>query len=80
MKTSKNEQPGAKARIAGERMYFNADGTALVGEGNPAAAVLAVAEGRRMHPALVERFGIKGGKLGASGENKALKGAANKGG
>ncbi len=70
----------AKAKIAGQRMYYNADGTALVGEGNPAAAVLAVAEGRRMHPDMVKRFGITGGKLGASGENKALKGASNKGG
>ena len=78
MNMLKDKPAGAKAKIASERMYFTADGTALVGEGNPDAAVLAVAEGRRMHPDLVKRFGIKGGKLGSSGENKALKGSENK--
>ncbi len=79
MKTRHTEKIDPKAKIAGERMYFNANGTKLVGEGNTDAAVLAVAEGHRMHPALVKRFGIKGGKLAANGENKALKGVQNKG-
>ncbi len=81
IKTVKGEAAKAepKARIAGERMYFTADGTALVGEGHPGAAILAVAEGRRLHPDMVKRFKIIGGKLAASGENKALKGVSDKG-
>ncbi len=81
MKTLKGEAAKAepKAKIAGERMYFTADGTELVGEGHPGAAILAVAEGHRLHPDMVKRFKITGGKLAASGENKALKGASNKG-
>lgn len=75
----KKTTPDLRAKIASERMYFNADGTALVGEGNPTAAVLAIAEGRRMHPDMVKRFAIKGGKLDASGENKARKGTSDKG-
>ena len=80
IKTKHTETPNPKARIAGERMFFTVDGTALVRDGDERAAVLAVAEGRRMHPDLVARFGIKGGKLASSGQNKALKGTADKGG
>ncbi len=80
IKTLRDQSPNPKAKIAGERMMFTADGAALVRDGDGRAASLAVAEGRRMHPDLVKRFGIKGGKLAASGENKALKGTADKGG
>ena len=79
MTTRRDEAPPGKARISGERMYFNADGTALVREGHADAASLAVAAGRRMHPDLVKRFRIRGGKLAEGGENKALKGSENKG-
>jgi hypothetical protein len=72
-------QANPKAKIAGERMMFNADGSMLVRDGDDRAATLAVAEGHRLHPDMIKRFGIKGGKLGASGENKALKGVSDKG-
>ncbi len=80
IKKPRDQAGDPKAKIAGERMYFNVDGTRLVRHGDERAAVLAVAEGRRMHPDLVKRFGIKGGKLARAGENKALKGTTDKGG
>lgn len=73
------EQIGPKAKIAGERMMFTADGAKLVRDGDERARSLAVAEGHRMHPDLVKRFGITDGKLDRSGENKALKGTEDKG-
>lgn len=79
VQTRHTEQIDPKAKIAGERMMFNADGSMLVRDGDDRARSLAVAAGHRMHPDLVKRFGIKGGKLAATGENKALKGAQNKG-
>ena len=79
IKTRHTEKIDPKAKIAGERMMFTADGSMLVRDGDTRAASLAIAEGNRLHPDLIKRFGIKGGKLGASGENKALKGAQNKG-
>lgn len=79
IETRHTEKPDPKAKIASDRMMFNADGTMLVRDGDPRAAVLAVAAGHRMHPDLIKRFGIVGGKLASSGENKALKGAQNKG-
>ncbi len=68
-----------KAKIAGERLWYNSDATALVRDGDVRARTLAVAAGHRMHPDLVKRFGIKGGKIDRSGENKALKGVSDKG-
>ncbi len=67
-----------KAKIAGERLWYNADATALVRDGDVRARTLAVAAGHRMHPDLIRRFGIKDGKIAASGENKALSGTSNK--
>ncbi len=72
------EAPIIKAKIAVDRMFYNADGTRLVGEGHPDAVSLAVAPGHRLHPDLIKRFGIRDGKLGRGGENKALKGTSNK--
>ncbi len=73
-----SKTPSTKAKIAVDRMFYNADGTRLVGEGHQDAVSLAVAPGHRLHPDLIKRFGIKDGKLGSSGENKALKGTSNK--
>ncbi len=78
MATRHTEKIGPKAKIAGERMMFTADGSALVRDGDERGRSLAVAEGHRMHPDLIKRFGIKGGKLDASGANKALKGTDDK--
>ncbi len=80
MKTLKDEQAAPRAKIAGERMFYTADGSALVRDGDERAAVLAVAEGHRLHPDLCKRFGIKDGKLASGGENKARKGTSDKGG
>jgi hypothetical protein len=80
IETRHTEKIDPKAKIAGERMMFNADGSMLVRDGDVRARTLAVAEGHRMHPDLVKRFRIKGGKLDTSGANKALKGTENKGG
>lgn len=79
IKTRHTEKIDPKAKIAGERMMFTVDGAMLVRDGDVRAHSLAVAEGHRMHPAMVKRFGIKGGKLATSGENKALKGTSDKG-
>ncbi len=79
IKTLRDQAAPVKAKIAGERMMFTADGSTLVRGDDERAVSLAVAEGHRMHPDLVAKFGIKGGKLATSGENKARKGTANKG-
>ncbi len=77
-KTRHTEKIDVKAKIAGERMMFNIDGSMLVRDGDTRAHSLAVAEGHRMHPDMVSRFGIKDGKLASTGENKALKGTEDK--
>ena len=61
----------SKDQIAKERMWLNADRTALVGEGDPEAATLYAAVGTLIRESAVKQFKITGGYLSKESKAKA---------